>query len=100
MDGLSYEIVFQIVIQAVSNTAVIVTVRCNQRFFEEKLTNLENKQDKHNSLIERMAIVEQSCKSAHHRINENTARIDTLIEGHNESNTVKRAGNRSGFGED
>ena len=34
----------------------------------ENITRLEHKQDKHNCLIERMAIVEQSCKSAHHRI--------------------------------
>lgn len=36
--------------------------------FEEKLINLENKQDKHNNLIERMVRVEDSTKSAHHRI--------------------------------
>ena len=36
--------------------------------FEEKLTNLEKKQDKHNNLIERMIRVEDSTKSAHHRI--------------------------------
>ena len=35
-----------------------------------KLNNLEKKQDKHNSLIERMTVVEQSTKSAHHRIDE------------------------------
>lgn len=35
-----------------------------------KLNNLEKKQDKHNGLIERMVVVEQSCKSAHHRLNE------------------------------
>lgn len=35
-----------------------------------KLNNLEKKQDKHNGLIERMVVVEQSCKSAHHRIDE------------------------------
>lgn len=39
----------------------------------EKITNrrfdeLEKKQDKHNNLIERMTIVEQSTKSAHKRI--------------------------------
>lgn len=33
-----------------------------------KLKILEKKQDKHNCLIERMVAVEQSCKSAHHRI--------------------------------
>lgn len=35
-----------------------------------KLNNLEKKQDKHNGLIERMVVVEQSVKSAHHRIDE------------------------------
>lgn len=36
--------------------------------FEEKLNILEAKQDKHNNLIERMVHVEDSTKSAHHRI--------------------------------
>lgn len=38
--------------------------------FEEKLTALEKKQDKHNNLIERMVRVEDSVKSAHKRIDE------------------------------
>lgn len=38
--------------------------------FEEKLNNLSKKQDKHNSLIERMVHVEDSTKSAHKRIDE------------------------------
>jgi hypothetical protein len=36
--------------------------------FEEKLDTLEKKQDRHNNLIERMVRVEDSTKSAHHRI--------------------------------
>ena len=36
--------------------------------FEEKLNNLEKKQDKHNNLVERMVRVEDSTKLAHHRI--------------------------------
>lgn len=36
----------------------------------EKLLYLEEKQDKHNNLIERMVVVEQSVKSAHHRIDD------------------------------
>lgn len=36
--------------------------------FEEKLNTLSVKQDKHNNLIERMVHVEDSVKSAHHRI--------------------------------
>ena len=37
---------------------------------DEHIKRLEEKQDKHNSVIERMAIVEQSVKSAHHRIDD------------------------------
>lgn len=36
--------------------------------FEEKLNAIEKKQDKHNNLIERMVKVEDSVKSAHHRL--------------------------------
>lgn len=35
-----------------------------------KLKQLEKKQDIHNGLIERMVVVESSCKSAHHRIDD------------------------------
>ena len=35
-----------------------------------RLNYLEQKMDKHNNLQERMAVVEQSVKSAHHRIEE------------------------------
>lgn len=38
--------------------------------FEEKLISIEKKQDKHNNLIERMVRVEDSCKSAHKRIDD------------------------------
>lgn len=38
--------------------------------FEEKLNNIEEKQDKHNNLIERMVRVEDGLKSVHHRIDE------------------------------
>lgn len=38
--------------------------------FEEKLDNLEEKQEKHNGLIERMVRVEDAVKSAHRRIDD------------------------------
>ena len=37
---------------------------------KEDISVLSNRVDKHNNLVERMAIVEQSTKSAHHRIDE------------------------------
>ena len=38
--------------------------------FEEKLTAIEKKQDKHNNLIERMVRVEDKASSAHKRIDD------------------------------
>ena len=38
--------------------------------FQSHFTRLEQKQDKHNNLIERMASAENSIKSAHHRIDD------------------------------
>ena len=37
---------------------------------KQRLKYLETKMDKHNCLVERMVVVEQSCKSAHNRIDE------------------------------
>ena len=61
---MSYElagILITVVLQA-----LYIAVKIGK--FEEELTNLEKKQDKHNNLIERMIRVEDSTKSAHHRI--------------------------------
>lgn len=45
---------------------------------KESLNRLEHKQDKHNNLIERMAICEQSTKSSHHRQDELTERVNII----------------------
>ena len=37
---------------------------------DQRLDQIEKKQDKHNGLVERMVKVESSLKSAHHRIDE------------------------------
>lgn len=38
--------------------------------FEKHLNRVEQKQDKHNNIIERMVRVEDSCKSSHKRLDE------------------------------
>ncbi|MBE7713696.1 MAG: hypothetical protein E7Z87_08125 [Cyanobacteria bacterium SIG26] len=53
-------------------------IRNNQEHTKEHIIRLEQKQDKHNNLIERMAIVEQSTKSAHHRSDDFKVRIEEL----------------------
>ena len=62
--GMSYElagILITVIIQA-----LYIAFKIGK--FEEKLINLEAKQDKHNNLIERMVRVEDSTKSAHKRL--------------------------------
>lgn len=38
------------------------------KFMNEKIVELSTRVEKHNNLIERMVVVEQSTKSAHHRL--------------------------------
>lgn len=45
---------------------------------KEHFKSLEEKQNKHNNLIERMVIVEQSTKSAHHRQDDCCKRVEML----------------------
>ena len=40
------------------------------RLTNYRIEQLEEKVKKHNNLVERMAVVEQSAKSAHHRLDE------------------------------
>lgn len=41
-----------------------------------RISKLEEKVDKHNHLIERMVVVEQSTKSAHHRLDDIEKRLE------------------------
>ena len=45
-------------------------VRQSNRLVNYRIDRLEEKVTKHNNLVERMTVVEQSTKSAHHRIDE------------------------------
>lgn len=67
---ISQEFLLLIIINVLSTGIFLGGLSMSIRFIEEQIKRLENKQDKHNNLIERMAVVEQSTKSAHHRIDE------------------------------
>jgi len=56
----------------------------NQQHTAEHIKRLEEKQDKHNNLIERVAIAEQSVKSAHHRQDDFKVRIEELERLHHD----------------
>lgn len=50
---------------------IVITISNNKAHdavVDEKIENLIQQVNKHNNLIERMVVVEQSTKSAHHRI--------------------------------
>ena len=47
-----------------------MAVRQSNKLVNYRIDRLEEKVTKHNNLVERMTIVEQSAKSAHHRIDE------------------------------
>lgn len=64
--NLSYELLGILV--TVIGQALFIAYKIGK--FEEKLTTLETKQDKHNNLIERMTRVEDSTKSAHKRLDD------------------------------
>jgi len=63
---------------AILTTVVVQALYIAYRIgsFEEKLTTLEKKQDKHNNIIERVYHLEDSVKSAHHRIDETREEIN------------------------
>lgn len=42
----------------------------SSRLVNYRMEKLEQKMDKHNNLVERLALVEQSAKSAHRRLDE------------------------------
>lgn len=71
--SVTFELLILIIINITSAGIFIGGLAMSIKFVEEQIKRLEDKQDKHNSLIERMAVVEQSAKSAHHR-------LDTLEE--------------------
>ena len=66
--NISAELMLLICINIISAGIFTGGLAMSIKFIEQHIIRLEQKQDKHNNLIERMVAVEQSTKSAHHRI--------------------------------
>lgn len=58
-----------------SNRAHDKVVDEQNKFTNERISELARNVEKHNNLVERMVIVEQSTKSAHHRLDDITAQL-------------------------
>ena len=57
-----------IVVNVLSAGIFIGGLSMSIKFIEKQIKRLEDKQDKHNNLIERMVKVEESTRSAHKRL--------------------------------
>lgn len=58
----------------------ITGIMTANRLTNYRIIQLEEKVNKHNNLIERMVVVEQSTKSAHKRLDEQENQINKLID--------------------
>ena len=54
----------------ISNSKTTAVMQEQIKDLKQDISTLSNRVDKHNNLVERMAVVEQSTKSAHHRIDD------------------------------
>ena len=64
------EFYMSVVIQLVSIGIVIGIYKTTINFMQVQIQELKDDMKKYNNMLERMIIVEQSTKSAHHRIDE------------------------------
>ena len=62
--------VLELIVFAIGIASVVISNKSQVANIKEDINRLEKKQDKHNGLIERMVVVEQSCKSAHKRLDD------------------------------
>ena len=68
--SISLEFLLIIVINVLSAGVFLGGLAMAIKYIEKQIARLEEKQDKHNCLIERMVKVEESTKSAHRRLDE------------------------------
>ena len=70
------EIMVALIGLAGSAIGAFAGVLTSARLTNYRIEQLEKKVEKHNNLVERMALVEASTKSAHHRLDEMREEID------------------------
>ncbi len=70
MEQITLEFLLLLAINLLTAGIFIGGLAMSIKFIEQQIRRLEEKQDKHNNLIERMVRVEDSTKSAHKRIND------------------------------
>lgn len=69
-EDMAPEIVVALMSLAGTLSGSLLGVITSNRLTNYRIAQLEEKVNKHNNLVERMVVVEQSTKSAHHRLDE------------------------------
>ena len=76
--NIALEVLILIIINVVTAGVFIGGLAMAVKFIEKQIERLEEKQDKHNGLIERMVKVESSSASAHHRMDDMTHKLEEM----------------------
>ncbi len=66
--SLSYELMFCVVVQLLTAGICIGVYKCTVAFMQQQIIELKQDMKKYNNVLERLIRVEDSVKSAHHRI--------------------------------
>ena len=67
---MSYELMFCIVVQLLTAGICIGVYKCTVSFMQQQIIELKQDMKKYNNVLERLIRVEDSVKSAHHRIDD------------------------------
>ncbi len=66
--SLSYELEFCVIVQLLTAGICIGVYKCTIAFMQDQIAELKQDMKKYNNVLERLIRVEDSTKSAHHRI--------------------------------
>lgn len=78
--GMSPEFIMYISVNLITLGVIYGNMRTQIKYIERAIDRLEEKQDKHNGLIERMSIVENRLENAGIKINKNEEKIEDHLE--------------------
>ncbi len=66
--SFTYELMFCLVVQILTAGICIGVYKCTVSFMQQQIAELKQDMKKYNNVLERLIRVEDSAKSAHHRI--------------------------------
>ena len=66
--SISYELMFCVIVQLLTAGICIGVYKCTVAFMQQQIIELKQDMKKYNNVLERLIRVEDSVKSAHHRI--------------------------------